>query len=104
MRYDDTWHGLQVSVEKSGRRLVAARALPLSDHEWVVDTWQEPGPDDRPTKGKTWTTLEPHGASATPATAAPNEIKVTLELTRSSQLRARWFKIARNYRLTFGRG
>ncbi len=101
VRYDDTWHGLQVSVEKGGRRFTAARALPLSDHEWVVDTWQEPGPDDRPTKGKTWTTLELDKSSAPTSLAAPNELKVTLELTRSSQLRAWWFKIARNYRLTF---
>ena len=98
MRYDDTWHGLQVSMEKEGHRFTSARALPLSDHEWVVDTWQEHGPDDRPTKGKTWTTLEPAGSAAA---STPNELKVTLELTRSSQLRAWWFKVQRNYRLTF---
>ncbi len=101
MRYDDTWHGLQVSVEKEGRRFTAARALPLSDHEWVVDTWQEPGPDDRPTKGKTWTTLELASPRQTVGVSAPNELKITLELTRSSQLRAWWFKVQRNYWLTF---
>ncbi|MDQ3197672.1 MAG: ABC transporter permease subunit [Verrucomicrobiota bacterium] len=103
LRYDDTWHKLRMFVEKEGRRYEAARALPLADYEWVLDTWQEPGPDDRPTKVKTWTLLEPAGRSGTasPATTAPNEIKITLELQRTSQLGAWWSKIARNYRLTF---
>ena len=59
LRYDNTWHGLKLFVEKEGRRYEAARALPLADYEWVLDTWQERGPEDRPTKVKTWTLLEP---------------------------------------------
>jgi ABC-type glycerol-3-phosphate transport system permease component len=98
LRYDDTWHALQLFVEQNGQRYRAARALPLSDHEWVVDTWQERGPDDRPTKVKTWTLLERMGTS--PITA-PNEIKITLELQRANQLEAWLAKIGRNYRLTF---
>ncbi len=98
LRYDDTWHGLRLFVEKEGRRYEAARALPLADNEWVLDTWQERGPEDRPTKIKTWTLLEPAGAGTV---VAPNEIKVTLELERTSQLGAWGAKIARNYRLTF---
>ncbi len=98
LRHDDTWHKLKLIVEKEGRRYEATRALPLADFEWVLATWQERGPEDRPTKVKTWTLLEPAG----PATViAPNEIKVTLELQRTSQLGAWWAKIARNYRLTF---
>ena len=61
LRHDDTWHRLRLFVEKEGRRYEAARALPLADHEWVLDTWQERGPEDRPTKVKTWTLLEPAG-------------------------------------------
>ncbi len=105
LQSDDTWHGLQLFIEKNGRRYRAARTLPLSDHEWVIDTWQERGPDDRPTKVKTWTSLEPvvegRPGSTIPATNAPNELKVTLELHRSNQIQAWWAKIQRNYRLTF---
>ncbi len=109
LRYDDTWHGLKVFVEKKGRRYEAARALPLADHEWVLDSWQERGPEDRPTKIKTWTLLEPAvrpgtaspATTASPAPTSPNEIKVTLELHRTNQLGAWWAKITRNYRLTF---
>ena len=98
LRYDDTWHALQLFVEKNGQRYRAARALPLSDHEWVVDTWQERGPDDRPTKVRTWTLLE--RVRSAPVTA-PNEIKITLELQRTNQFEAWLAKIGRNYRLTF---
>jgi multiple sugar transport system permease protein len=98
IRYDDTWHRFRLVVEKDGRRYEAARSLPLSDHEWVVDTWQEPGPDDRPTKVRTWTLLEPDGAATT---TGPDEMKITLELQRTSQLGAWLAKIERNYRLTF---
>jgi len=103
LQYDDTWHALQLFIEKNGQRYAAARTLPLSDHEWVVDTWQERGPDDRPTKIRTWTLLEPvaRSGSPPPATTTPNELKVTLELHRSTQLQAWWAKIQRNYRLTF---
>ena len=74
LRHDDTWHKLKLIVEKEGRRYEAARALPLADYEWVLDTWQERGPEDRPTKVKTWTLLEPVDAarpgSPIPATRA----------------------------------
>jgi multiple sugar transport system permease protein len=98
LRYDNTWHGLRLFVEMGGRRYEAARALPLADSEWVLDSWQERGPEDRPTKVKTWTLLEPEGAAAV---SAPNEIRVVLELHQASQLGAWWAKIARNYWRTF---
>ena len=105
LRYDDTWHALRLFIEKNGQSYAAARTLPLSDHEWVVDTWQERGPDDRPTKIRTWTLLEPvaQPGSSSPARTGkePNELKITLQLQRSSQLEAWWAKIERNYRLTF---
>jgi len=85
-------------MEKEGKRYVAVRTSPLSDHEWVVNTWQEPGPDDRPTKVKSWILLKPRGAVQT---GEPNELKITLQLERASQLGAWWAKIQRNYRLTF---
>jgi len=71
--------------------------LEASDYNWVVNTWQERGPDDQPTKIKTWTLLEPIGSSEI---TAPNELRITLELRRVNQIEAWWSKIRRNYRLT----
>jgi multiple sugar transport system permease protein len=98
LRYDNTWHGLRLFVEKEGRRYEAARALPLADNEWVLDSWQERGPEDRPIKVKTWTLLEPQGAATL---NAPNEIRVIFELHQANQLGAWWAKIGRNYWRTF---
>lgn len=100
MRYDDTWHALVLFVEKNGVHYRAERALESSDYNWILDTWQEPGPDDRPTKIRTWTLLRPMKSSAS-AEADPHKIKITLELQRSSTIKAWWAKIRRNYRLTF---
>ncbi len=103
VRHDNTWHGLKLIVEKEGRRYEATRTLPLADYDWVLDTWQEKGPEDRPTKVKTWTLLAPVGQpeSASSAKTSPNEIKVTLELHRTNQFGAWLAKMTRNYRLTF---
>ena len=101
VRYDDTWHALRMFVQKNGQRYEAARALPLSDYQWVLDSWQERGPEDRPTKIKTWTTLRPEKGATSPTATQPNELKVTIELRRSNQWQAWWAKMARNYRLTF---
>ena len=92
-----------VKINNVKTQLVGANGKDGIFHEWVVDTWQERGPDDRPTKIRTWTLLEPvaRSGSPPPATTAPNELKVTLELHRSTQLQAWWAKIQRNYRLTF---
>ena len=97
LRYDDTWHALTLFVEKNGQRFRAQRALEASDFNWVLNTWQEPGPDDRLTKIRTWTLLEPAGSSQI---TGPNELKVSLELRRVGHLEAWWSKLRRNYRLT----
>ncbi len=97
LRYDNTWHALRLFVEKNGVRFRAVRALEASDSNWVVNTWQEPGPDDELTRIRTWTLLKPVGSS--PVTA-PNEMKITLELRQVNQLEAWWSKLRRNYRLT----
>ena len=99
LRYDDTWHPLTLFVEKNGRRLRAERALELADAEWIADSWQEPGPDDRPDKIRTWTLLKEIDRGPQ-YVSAPNELKITLELKRSSQLQAWIAKTLRNYRGT----
>lgn len=97
--FDDTWHALTMSVEKNGRRFRADRTVDASDRNWVLATWQEPGPDDRPTKIRTWTLLRPIKADAG-AEADPQKLKITVELERRGAAGAWWAKMRRNYRLT----
>jgi multiple sugar transport system permease protein len=94
---DDTWHALRVTVEKLGQRFVSERAVYLADQTWQVVTWQERSADDSLTKIKTWTLLKDGGKSAV---RGPNEVRIRLELNRTSVLGAWLAKIWRNYRLT----
>jgi len=94
---DDTWHTLRMTVEKLGRRFFSERAVYLADHNWQVATWQERSVDDSLTKIKTWTLLKDAGESTV---RGPNEVRITLELHRTSMLGAWLAKIWRNYRLT----
>ena len=95
---DDTWHSLSMTVEKLGHRFVSERAVYLADHDWQVATWQERSADDSLTKIKNWTLLKDGGKSGV---RGPNEVRITLELHRTSALGAWLAKIWRNYRLTF---
>lgn len=95
LRSDDTWHGLTMYIEKLGQRYRAERVYDLADFNWGIGTWQEPGPDDKTNKVKTWTLLEPVGASDV---TGPHDIRVTLELKKNSTLGAWWAKARRNYR------
>jgi ABC-type glycerol-3-phosphate transport system permease component len=95
LRSDDTWHGLTMYIEKLGVKYTAAKTYDLGDFTWGIGTWQEPGPDDRTNKVKTWTLLQPVGRSSV---TGANEIRVTLELKRNSALGAWWAKARRNYR------
>jgi multiple sugar transport system permease protein len=94
---DDSWHALRMTVEKLGRRFVSERPVYLADHSWQVATWQERSADDLLTKIKTWTLLKDGGESTV---RGPNEVRITLELHRTSVLGAWLAKIWRNYRLT----
>ena len=100
LRYDDTWHALTLYIEKNGALYRAERTLESSDHNWVVNNWQERGPDDQPNKTRTWTLLSEidHGPQYL---SGPNDLGVRLELQRSNAWQAWWPKIRRNYRLTF---
>ena len=96
-RPDDTWHALRLTVEKLGHRFVSERAVYLADRNWQIATWQEPSSDDELTKIKTWTLLKPAGESGV---RGPNEVRITLELHRTSVIGAWLAKIWHNYRLT----
>ena len=95
IRSDDTWHAVNVTVEKLGVKLVSARAFYLADFNVAVATWQEPGPDDLTNKIRSWTLLQPAGQSEV---TGPNGLRVTIELKRNSALGAWWAKARRNYR------
>lgn len=99
LRNDDTWHAINLFVEKNGARFRSERAVESADFNWTVNTWQERGPDDRPDKIRTWTLLEAFG-SGPQFVSGSNQIKITLELSRRNVLQAWWAKILRNYRLT----
>ena len=100
LRNDDTWHALNLLVEKNGQKFQSVRAIDVADFNWFVNTWQERGPDDRPDKIRTWMLLRQID-SGPQFVSASNQIKITLELSRRNLLEAWWAKILRNYRLTF---
>lgn len=99
LRNDDTWHAINLFVEKNGARFRAEHAIDDADFNWIVDTWQERGPDDRPDKIRTWTLLQPVD-SGPQFVSGPNQIKITFELSRRTLPQAWSAKILRNYRLT----
>jgi len=97
LRNDDTWHPLTVYIEKLGKKYQAEQTYELADFtSWSVGTWQEPGPDDKTNKIRTWKLLREIGPS--PVTG-PNEIKVTIEIDRNTQAGAWGSKMLRNYKL-----
>ncbi len=97
LRNDDTWHPLTMYIEKLGKKYRAERTYDLADFtSWSIGTWQEPGPDDRTNKVRSWRLLREIGPSPV---SGPNEIKVTIEIDRNTQAGAWWTKMLRNYRL-----
>jgi multiple sugar transport system permease protein len=100
LRNDDTWHAINLVVEKNGRQFRAEHAVDAADINWVVNTWQERGPDDRPDKIRSWTLLR-ETARGPQFVSDPHQMKITLEVSRRNLLQAWGAKILRNYRLTF---
>jgi len=98
LRSDDAWHGLTMYIEKLGVRYKSVRPYDLGDFMWGIGTWQQPGPDDKTNKVRTWTLLEEVGRGAQ-FESDPHKVKVELELTRRSALGAWWAKASRNYRM-----
>src|SRR5207302_9538336 len=92
LRNDDTWHAVTLFIEKNGARFCAEHAIDDADSNWVVDTWQEPGPDDRLDKIRTWTLLR-EVEQGPQFVSGPNEIRITLELSRRNLWQAWGAKI-----------
>jgi ABC-type glycerol-3-phosphate transport system permease component len=100
LRNDDTWHAINLMVEKNGKRFRAEHGIDDADFNWVVNTWQERGPDDRPDKIRTWTLLR-EIERGPQFVSDPDQIKITVELSLRNLWQAWGAKIMRNYRLTF---
>jgi ABC-type glycerol-3-phosphate transport system permease component len=94
LRNDDTWHAINLIVEKNGARFRAEHAIDDADFNWVVDTWQERGPDDRPDKIRTWTLLREVDRGPQ-FVSDPNQIKITVELSHRNLWQAWGAKILR---------
>ena len=59
LRNDDTWHPVTMYIEKLGKKYQAEQTYDLANFtSWSVGTWQEPGPDDKTNKVRTWTLLQ----------------------------------------------
>jgi multiple sugar transport system permease protein len=98
-RPDDTWHDLWLTVEKNGRKLISERHTPLANFaQTQTATWQEPGPDDRSTKLRTWLRLNDAGPSNV---TGANQLKLTFEFRKVSAWGAWGNKIRFNYDRVF---
>ncbi|MBN1269522.1 MAG: carbohydrate ABC transporter permease [Kiritimatiellae bacterium] len=97
LRPDDSWHRMDFFLEKGGRRFRGMRPEYLGNFQWGVVTLQEYGPDDESNKIRLWIPLEEVEAGPT-CEAAPDRVKLTLVLRRTSQAGAWWAKCRRNYR------
>ena len=82
-------------VEKLGKKFKAERAYHLADYTWGIGTWQEPGPDDKTNKIRSWITLREVGASSV---SGENKIKITMEIKKNTPSGAWLAKATRNYR------
>ena len=98
-RNDDSWHALNVTLEKDGVLYRADRAVDLADRDWAIHTWQFRSAEDRPNKIRTWTWLREVDRGPR-YLSSPNEMKLTIELQRRSTPAAWLAKVLRNYRLT----
>lgn len=93
---DDSWHRVNVLIEKKGVKYKTSSPRYLSDTIKSVLIVQEPGPDDASNKIHNWTLLKEvdrgnqydHG---------PNGLKVIIQIEKNTALGAWWAKITRNF-------
>jgi len=93
LRPDDTWHDLTVTLEVNGRTHTGVRKSVLANELWQTFTWRFPSGDDNSTKNKTWVVLQDTGSSA----VTGRDARITLTVSRASELAAGYSKIALNY-------
>lgn len=98
-RPDDNWHRLTCYVEKMGKLYKSIRPLYLGNFEWGILTYQEPSPEDKTNKIKTWVLIKEIAEGASYVND-PHKIKITFELKKSTQIQAWLGKLIRNYQIT----
>jgi len=106
---DDSWHRMDFYYEKNGVLYKAMRPVFLGDNQPMVVTLQEYGPEDQSHSGKIrlWFACEEIDRGDQ-YESRPNHVRLSVEMTQSSQLDAWWAKAYRNYRgalnyIPFGR-
>ena len=106
---DDSWHRMDFFFERNGVRYQSVRPAFLGDNIAMVVTLQEYGPEDESYSGKIRLWYPCREVDRGPQyESRPDHIKVTMTVSRSSQLDAWWAKAYRNYRgalnyIPFGR-
>ncbi|MBN1901682.1 carbohydrate ABC transporter permease [Candidatus Sumerlaeota bacterium] len=98
-RPDDNWHRLTCYIEKMGKLYKSVRPFYMGNFEWGILTYQEPGPEDKSNKIKTWTLIK-EIAQGDSYVHDPHKIKISFELKKSSQIQAWIGKLIRNYQIT----
>ncbi|HEY8241320.1 MAG TPA: carbohydrate ABC transporter permease [Kiritimatiellia bacterium] len=96
VRPDDSWHIMEIYVEKLGSMYKAKRPEFMGNFQWTAITLQDYGEDDASTKIKLWNPLVHHVGRCGPLNES--EIGVTLVLRENTGLGAWWAKCQRNYR------
>ncbi len=94
---DDSWHELWCTLELPGRRYVAERPVLLADFTPLSVYWQVPSEDDRSTKIRSWTVLQPAEPAANAPPLAPDRARITFTVRRVGEAQAHWHKLAFNF-------
>ena len=98
---DDSWHQVYFTIEKNGVQYRGKRPQVLSDSQATVVLLQEWGPDDAAdsSKIKLWIPYE-EMARGEAFDHGPNQIKISMEIKKSSNWDAWMAKITNNYKKT----
>jgi multiple sugar transport system permease protein len=99
IRADDSWHGLDATLDVGGVHWEATRTTYLAQNRAQAVTFQPPTFDDTTIRARTWVSLRAGGASQLGARSA----RLRLILSPSSRARAVAAKVARNYLRAFDR-
>jgi multiple sugar transport system permease protein len=91
---DDSWHGIDASLELDGKRFTSAYTSYLAQTREMTMVFQPPGPDDQSLKARTWVPMRV-------TDAASGRAKLTITITPSSTPRAIYAKVTRNYSKVF---
>jgi multiple sugar transport system permease protein len=96
LRADDSWHGIDASLDVGGVHWTSTRTTYLAQHRAQTISFQPPTFDDTTVRARTWVPLRAHGTSDRARNA-----RLALVISPSSPARALVAKVERNYRRAF---